>query len=260
MNSIPKMKITRGLLAKSFVVFVLLLLIGCTPQVPFQEYSATSAPEAVDELMRRRAEFSNFEGEGVFELVTPVKKLKLNGNIFYEGADTWGLKFNGPLGIELGEISTNGEEYVINSKLIGGIKTGSMSMPIEVPTFNIVFPELRTMAKTLMPMLDISKSENWELQTSGSNPEEEISLTRTVGTEDHELRLRIDYSPLRVIQETRLVDGEILYHRDYSYNPKKSIKISEITIHVGKIQLNVMYDTLTYNVFSQLDIDFGTFQ
>jgi len=254
------MKSTRDWQSKSFIICFLILLISCSPQIPFSEYSASSAPEAIDELMRRRSEFRNFEGEGVFELVTPSRKFKMNGSVYYDGADEWDLRFTGPLGIEMGEISTNGKEYTINSKLIGGIKTGSMEMPIEVPKFDLVFPELQTLTRALVPMLDIQKSDNWELQGSNSGLDEELSLKKMIKEENHEMKLNIEYSPLRVIREVRLIDGVVIYQRDYSYKSKKSTKVTEISVVAGMLKLNIRYNSLTYNYLSALENDIEAFQ
>ena len=260
MYSIPKTKITRGWLVKGLVVFALLLLIGCTPQVPFQEYSATSASNAVDELMRRREDVTDFEAECVFELNTPKKKMKLNGNVLFVDNGDWQIKFTGPLGIEIAEVITTGDEFEIRSKMLGADISGLLSENMQIPGFEKMLPDLRTLTRAIMPVVDIRQLDGWKLQKDVSKSSEEISLIRNDGQDKYELMLKLEYSPLRVIRERRVFNGELIYQRDYSYKSKRSTNISEISIHIEKIQLNIIYNTLTYNNFSHLDTDFGTFQ
>lgn len=200
--------------------------------------------------MRRRSEFTDFEAEGVFELIAPLKSMKMNGTVFFSDDSDWEIRLTGPLGIEIADISTKGDEYLIRSNLMGGSRAGSLTDPIEVPGFEVVIPELRTLTCALMPVLDIQKSENWKLQPPESGSDCDMSLVKSVGNDEHELLLQLSYSPLRVIKEIRIFNGKPLYQRDYEYRSKKSAQPSEISIFTGDMQLNIRYHSLRFNVLS----------
>ncbi|MBM3326323.1 MAG: hypothetical protein FJY65_05015 [Calditrichaeota bacterium] len=225
--------------AKIAALISVLCLIGCGARFAIQDYYAVDAGDAFAELLRRRAMFRHFSSNTVLEFIFIDKSIKLKCFINQIDSSRCSIELNGPLGVALANIEIDSAHFIVNRPQTGQVYKGSLQESLALPELDMEIERIDRLMGLLLPTPDVSL--RWSITLARySNPG---SLGFKAGADS--LMLRLDYAPLRVLNEELWRSSELIFKRQYLYNSARQILPSKIVVQIDNLSLTLEYQSLT---------------
>lgn len=225
-------------------------MLSCARRPCFETYMAVTPQEVLSELIYRCESVEGFTAEPEFQLSGPFGRFRFKGDIDYGVDRGWHVLLSGPLGIRLAEIESIGNRFIINMPYNTMMTEVDIDHPVNLPEYDISFPDLSFATTLLMPYTSLTETEEWSIACGEAGSPGNISLVRTDGTVRDSLVLSLDYSPLRVWREKLWRNDGLQSSRRFIYNDKNDYLPFRIIIEINDLMLDVKYRSLKMDISS----------
>ena len=233
----------------SFLILVILLLVGCTRHPRFETIETNTLQEAFDGISNLSHSIKYFAAKPEFQLSGGFGKIRLKGDIEYSTTDGWNINLNGPLGIEMAHISTSEDSIRIKTHYNGAVFEKRINEELDFSELGLELPDISVITNMLLPVLTLQDDENWEIAGGTPGQPGSLLLVRGADASNDSLSITLDYNPLRVRSYQFRYDSQESITRSFEYGiNKRSLPIRSV-ITAGDFMLEITYYSMELDLF-----------
>ncbi len=232
-------------------VIIIILISGCSGGQQFTTFNALSSEAAFTELINRYSSINHFEADAEYkfsinsdDLVSDKMQMTLNGKVSFSRDAGWEIVINGPLGIKLAVLHSNDGAFWLNTPQTGQIREGLLEDGLFIPELEMRLPAISSLDVLFLPTFSLQQSDSWNINNSIQGSTDTFILSREILLDSEKIEITLDYSPLKVHQETYYRNDKIFMKRSLSYlNTKMNIPDS-ILLEFNGMQVDVNYSSI----------------
>jgi len=223
------------------------IIAGCAPQLTIREISANSPQSAFDQLASLNKSIIKYQADGDIQIGVPNGYYNLQAKVLYQQKDRWLIKINGPFGLRLANIETDGSRYTINLRFSGASFSGYLDEPFTINAIDLELPRLDLFVNLLLPVIDINSKYYNPINEQSSAEDSTLVINYLQKNAGGEVRLKVSYDPLKVYSEERSLGGKYLYKREFEYNSSNSFLPELIKISHDNMSIAISYSNIQYH-------------
>ena len=230
---------------------ILLGLLGsitsCAPRLSMRELSADSPQSAFEQLVSLNSSLINFQADGNLQIALPSGYYNLQAKVRYQQNDRWLIHLNGPFGLRLANIETDGNRYMVEIRLTGASFSGYLDEPFTIQSLDIELPRLDIFVNLMLPVIDINYDYYVPMNELSSVNDSLLVINYIQKNASGRVRLKLSFDPLIVYSEERIMGGKYLYIREFEYDTANSYLPESIRISHDSMSVDISYDNIQYH-------------
>jgi len=222
------------------------ILSGCATQMSIREISADSPQSAFDQLVNLNNGITKYHADGDIQITIPSGYYNLQTKVQYQQNDRWLIHLNGPFGLRLANIETDGSRYIVELRLTGASFSGYLDEPFTIKSLDLELPRLDLFVNLMLPVIDINSNYYKPVDKLSSVNDSLLVVNYNQKNASGQVRLKLSFNPVKVYSEERFMGGKYLYKREFDYESAKSHLPESIKISHDNMSVDISYDNIRY--------------